>query len=126
ADAALGADFVHEVPLQRVILAEPFDRDDFSVLGLRERYEARTDDLAVQQHGAGAAFAFAASFLCPGQSTILAQHVEQALQWMRVDRCRRAVQRELHARRMVSGVAGISRTSIARWRIALMMAGRGP
>ena len=110
ADAALRAVVLDEGALQRMTAAKPFDGRDPRAVGVGERDQARVHRRAVEEHGAGAAFAFAASFLRAGQAAILAQDIEQALQRMRVDAAHRAVQRDAHAISF-SGVAGISRTS---------------
>ena len=68
---------------------------------------------------------FAAAFLGAGEPAVLAQHVEEARHRMRVDVGRRTVQREAHAA-MISGVAGTSRRSRPKCRIALTTAGAGP
>ena len=54
-------------------------------VGLRQRHQAAVDQLAVEQHGAGAALAFAAAFLGAGEAADLAQHVEQARHRMPVE-----------------------------------------
>ena len=46
-------------------------------LGLQQRDEAAVDEAAVEQHGAGAALAFAAALFGAGETQIVAQHVEQ-------------------------------------------------
>ena len=69
-----------------MLVAEPFDRDDVASFDLRERHEARAHRLAVDEHRARAALAFAAAFLRAGEAALLAQHVEQPRHRMRVER----------------------------------------
>ena len=74
--------------LQRMQLAvqrEAFDCLNVRALGLQHRNEATVHELAIHAHGAGAALAFAASLLGPGQMQIFAQHIEQALHGRRID-----------------------------------------
>src|SRR5262249_11797105 len=137
ADPALGADLVEDRLLERVRAAQALDRHDRGVLDLGDGDQARDDRLAVDQHGARAALAFAAALLRAGEPEVLAQHVEQALERVDVEHARLAVHDELHARApfdwarrgdacSTSGVAGIARTSSPAWRIAFTTAGAGP
>ena len=50
---------------------QSFDRNDVRTLGLKDRYEAAIYQRAVQQHGAGAALAFATSLFSTGQSQLV-------------------------------------------------------
>ena len=59
-------------------------RDDRAV-DLADRDEAADDDLAVDEHRAGAALALAAALLRPGQAEVLAQDVEQPAHPRHVD-----------------------------------------
>ena len=82
AEAALHRARVDERLLHRVQLvagAEALDRDDLVAVRLRREHEARADELAVEQHGAGAALALLARVLRARQPEPLAQRVEQAL-----------------------------------------------
>jgi len=58
---------------------DAFDGFDLAILHLSDGHETTVNDLAVDNHRAGAAFAFAASFFCPGQMKLLAQNIEQAV-----------------------------------------------
>src|SRR5437867_696454 len=126
ADAALRSRLVHEVPLQGMLVTEPLDGHDLAPLDLRCWDETRNDDLTVDEYCARSALSLATTLSRARQRAILAQHVEEALHRMRLDQCRLAVQRELHAARMISGVAGISHTSMPRCRMAFTIAGAGP
>jgi hypothetical protein len=101
---------LHEGSLQRMTSAQTLDSGDVRFGDLRERHETRVHRRAIDQHGAGATFAFSAAFLGAGQATRLAQHVEETRQRRRVDANAFSVQRELHVISF-SGVAGISRRS---------------
>ena len=78
-------------------LRRAFNGDDLAALGMRHRDDAGIDGHAVDQHGASAAFAFAASFLGASEAAILAKHVEQALHRMRRDGPASTVDRDDHA-----------------------------
>ena len=86
--AALGGAEIGERGLQRVELVallqalDGLDRPPLHLGGERQAGEHR---LAVDQHGAGAAFAELAAVLRAGQAELLAQHLEQGV----VDRERR-------------------------------------
>ena len=86
-----------ERALKRMPPAKAFDRRDARAFHLRDRHEARVHRLAVDEHRARAALAFAASFLGAGQPAVLAQHVEQTLHRMRR---RRVIALPLTVRRM--------------------------
>ena len=111
-----------------VILAarQPLDRGHAAGIALADRDQARVDGLAVEHDGARAALALAAALLGAGQPQVLAQHVEQALHGRRADVAWLSVDGQPHAAMTRSGVAGISRTSSPRCRMALITAGAGP
>src|SRR6267378_2402125 len=112
---------------QPATISQSLDRRDLAALDLAYRYQATVHDLAIDQHGAGAALTFAAPFFGAGRSEVFAQHIEQAPRSRTLERHGAAVQREAHAASTFSGVAGISssHTPVASW-IAAMMAGAGP
>src|SRR2546421_4418267 len=124
ADAALRAAELDEGLLQRMRAAEPLNRRHPRRGHLRDGHEARIDRLAVDEHGARAAFAFAAAFFRSRQPEVLAKDIEQPRHRVGVDTDAAPVQRELHAISF-SGVAGISRRSYPAWRSALITAGAG-
>ena len=91
ADPALGASGLEEGHLEQVEVVEhgrllgarpatpeAFDCPDGMAVDLADRHQARVDDLAVEEDGAGAALAFATALLRPGQAEVLAQDIEQA------------------------------------------------
>src|SRR5262249_49549899 len=125
-DAALRAAVLHERRLQRMTSAETFDRRHRRPIGVDGGNEAGIHRRAVDEHSAGAALAFAAALLRSGQAAVLAQRVEQALHGMNRQARALAVQDQLHAFMIFSGVAGISRRSTPACRSALMTAGAGP
>src|SRR6185295_5728616 len=121
--------------LARRPFGDPLDRLDAPALALEEGHQAGEDWLAFHHHRAGAALAFAASFLRAGQAEALAHHVEQALHRMAVHLDRLAVEGEggLHGvvssspRNNRSGVAGISSTGMpVAFSIACTAAGAPP
>ena len=59
--------------------ARPFDSLDFRSFGLQNWNQATVHKFTIHAHGTGAALAFAASLLGPGQLQIFAQYVEKAL-----------------------------------------------
>jgi hypothetical protein len=74
---------------------QPFDGDDVAPCALEGEEQARQGRLAVDQHGARAAFPELAPVLGPGQLEVFAQHfkerlvpVNQRLDPLRVDRQR--------------------------------------
>ena len=90
ADPALGSAVLEEALLDRVQRSggfggETFNGGDRRAVSLQDRHQAGVDELAIHQHGAGAALAFAAPFLGSGEAEVFAQHVEQALHGRRVD-----------------------------------------
>ena len=86
-----------ERALQRMPAAQALDRRDSRASHMGDRHQTGVHGLAVDQHRARAALAFAASFLRAGQTAVFAQHIEQALHRMRVSRYNAlAVQRETH------------------------------
>jgi hypothetical protein len=100
---------------QRVVVTEPFDREELGPLDLRKGHEAGANGLSVQQHGTGATFPFPTTFLRPGQPALLAQHVEQPSHRVRVDVDRPAVERETHQppAPIVAAIAVSGRRSLA-------------
>src|SRR5215211_2152179 len=105
AEAALHRARLSERLLHRMQLpfvGEALDRDDVVAVGLRRQHEARTDELAVEEHGARPAFALLASVLRAREAEALAQREEQALALADFRRARLAVdgQGELHARHL--------------------------
>ena len=75
---------------------KPFNRRHAGAGHLRDGDQAGIDRRAVDQHGAGAALAFSAAFLRPGERAVFAQHVEQTLERMRAEVRAFAVQSEAH------------------------------
>ena len=76
ADAALRTAVFDECLLDCMQLSfagcDAFDGFDLAILHLSDGHETTVNDLAVDNHRAGAAFAFAASLFCPGQAELLA------------------------------------------------------
>ena len=72
---------LHRVELS--VGAEPFDRHDGLAIALDGEHEARVHRAAVQQHRAGAAFAFGAAFLRAGEIQLIAKHLEQRVMRLR-------------------------------------------
>jgi hypothetical protein len=56
---------------------DPFNRFDRCAFNLRHRHQTTVDQLPIDQNTARPAFAFAATFLRPGEVQLLAQNVEQ-------------------------------------------------
>ena len=83
ADAALRAAVFDECLLDCMQLSfagrDAFNGLDVAILHLSDGHEATVNDLAIDRHCAGAAFAFAAPFLCSSQAELLAQNIQQAL-----------------------------------------------
>src|SRR5437660_6694828 len=116
------------------------DRRDRSAAHLGKRDEAGVHCFTADQDGAGAALSFAAAFLGSRQAALLAQNVQESLHRVRRDVDSLSVEPKPHGtldlearvsefemeERIRSGVAGISRTSIPRCRMALTIAGAGP
>ena len=101
ADAALRAAVMQKRLLQRMKLS--FERQSFhslnlGALGLQHGHKATVHQFAVHAHRAGAALAFAAAFLGPGQMQVLAQHVEQPLHGRNVHRAAFAIHCEADRR----------------------------
>src|SRR5262245_39588223 len=117
---------VDKRPLQRMPCPEPFDRRHCGAIAVDGGDEARIDGRAVDQNGARATLPFTASLLRARELAVFAQHVEQTLHRMHGETPAAPVDGQLHARRIFSGVAGISRTSMPAWRSALTTAGAGP
>ena len=82
------------------------------------RYQARVDDGAIEEHGAGAAFALAASLLGAGEREILSKRVEQAARARGHDLDRRPVDGKCEAHDSPSG-PGRGRASRRRRRALL-------
>src|SRR5216684_7848699 len=81
ADAALGSALFEEALLNGMeFLAddEAFDGGDFGAFGLQDGDEAGVDQVAVDQDGAGSAFAFAAALFGSGEVQVFAKDVEEA------------------------------------------------
>ena len=62
---------------QALAIGHSFDRSHARPFNLAQRHHAGVDDLAVEQHGAGSAFALAAPSLVPGETQVFTQNVEQ-------------------------------------------------
>src|SRR5262249_30411450 len=141
ADAALRTACFHEQTLQRrqaSVLREPLDRENPGAVRLRRGHEAGIGGPSVDEHGAGAALPFPASFLGAGELALVAQHVEQALHGRNLHPMRLAVDREPEgdlahaalaarsARKIFSGRTGIlSMRMPMAWAIADTTAGAG-
>src|SRR6185295_1640275 len=116
-----------EGALQRMLLAQALDGRHLGAFDVRERHQAGAHGFAIHQDGAGAALALAASLLGPREPALLPQHVEQPRHRRDVHVDLAGVQAEAHAASLiVSGSAGIERTSIPRCRMAFTTAGAGP
>ena len=63
---------------------DAFDGFDLAILHLSDGHEATVNDLAVDNHRAGAAFAFSATFFRARQVQLLTQHIQQTLHRIRV------------------------------------------
>ena len=72
AEPALEGVCPHEGVDERVV-AEPLDRRHLALVERRSQRDAREDGVSVEEHGAGAAMAFAAADLRAGQAQILSQ-----------------------------------------------------
>src|SRR6266545_3199682 len=72
-------------------ISQSLDRGDLAALNLAYGYQATVHDLAVDQHGAGTAFAFAAALFRAGGTQVFAQHVKQTACTDDVERNRAAV-----------------------------------
>jgi hypothetical protein len=69
--------------LQATVVLQAFDGDDGCAARLEDGNQAAIDERAIDQNGAGAAFAFAAAFLRSGESELVAKNVEEALHRIR-------------------------------------------
>src|SRR6187402_1657873 len=79
-NAALRAAMHDERVLQRLAgfrRSGALDRDHTAAFRMRDGDDARIHGDTVDQHGAGAALAFAAAFFRSGQAAVLAKHIEQ-------------------------------------------------
>src|SRR5207248_4097364 len=88
ADAALGPALFEEALLDGVeffVNAQTFDGGDVGAFGLEDGDEARVDEIAVHDDGAGSALAFAAALFGSGKVKVLAEDVEKALHWRGFD-----------------------------------------
>src|ERR1035438_6814922 len=88
ADAALRAAAIEERLLNRMKLAiccQAFNCLNIGALVLQHRHQATVYQLAVHAYRAGAALAFAATFLGSGKMQVFSQHIEQALHRRRLD-----------------------------------------
>src|SRR5262249_11376097 len=83
--------------VQLIFIGQAFDGSDAGAFGLQRGDEAAVHQSAVEFDGAGPAFAFAATFFCPGEMSMLAQHVEQARHRPRFERQRASVDRATYA-----------------------------
>jgi hypothetical protein len=82
ADSALRAAALDERALERrepPARFESFHGDEFGPVRLDCGDEARVHAAAVEQYGAGSALPLTASFLRPGETALVTQHVEQTL-----------------------------------------------
>ena len=89
ADSALRAVAIQKRFLQgmeSVVVRQALDGDDGCVVGLSDRNETAVHQFAVHQHGAGAAFAFAATLFCTCQAQLRSKYVQQALYGMDTNR----------------------------------------
>src|SRR5215469_15534770 len=87
--AALESAVIDESPLQRVkrvTLCEPLDRQDALARHIRKTRAARTHGGAVDEHGAGAADAFAATELRSRDAGIRAQRPQKRAAFARLER----------------------------------------
>ncbi len=64
-------------PVQSAVGGQPFNGDNACAACLQRRHEAAIHELAVQEHGARAAFALATAFLGPGEMKLFPQHIKQ-------------------------------------------------
>ena len=95
--SALGGAQISERFLQRVqaaVAGKAFDRRDRTAVAVDAEHEAREHRLAVEQHGAGAAFAQLAAVLGAAQVQVFTQNLEQRLVRRERDLGRFAVQRD--------------------------------
>src|SRR5215831_13738840 len=74
------------------------DCDHIAAFGVESERKTREYRLAVDEHGAGAAFAQLAAMFCSSQAEIFAQHFQQSLVWSERDVNWLAVQREANLR----------------------------
>src|SRR5262249_51384211 len=92
--AALEGAGFEERLLQRVelpALGEPLDGEDLFAGDGFDASEARADRLAVDQHRAGAAPAFAAAVFAAGQAKVVAEDAQEALTGLGPDRVPRTI-----------------------------------
>ncbi len=97
--------------LQPMSGAERLNGGHARALDLRERDQTRVHRCAIDQDRAGATLPFAAAFLGARETAVLTEHIKEALQRVRVETPRPAVESEPHESMIFSGVAGISRRS---------------
>src|SRR5207237_9663326 len=133
ADAALRPAAIEEALLHRRQLAasgDAFHCQHRRALDLADGDETGIDQLAVDQHRAGAALALAAAFFRAGEAEIFAQDVEQTFQRRRLETARDPVDGEFHdstARMTRSGLNGRSGISLpVACNTAPTTAGAGP
>ena len=96
--AALHRVFLDEGFLDRVqfpVLRQALDGFDVAAFDLRNLCLAGSNRIAVEQHGAGAALAFAAAVFGSREVQVLAQHLEQGAPGLCGDALRFPVEREL-------------------------------
>jgi hypothetical protein len=77
------------------VVAKTLDRRHLSALGGVDEGEARQDWNAVELDGAGAAVAFVAGNLRPGQPEVVAEHLGEGRAHLGLDRVALAVDGEL-------------------------------
>lgn len=121
--------------LERMASTQTFDCRDLGALDVRERDQTRVHRHAIDEDRARTALTLATSFLGSGQPAVLAQDIEQTLHRVRIDSHPLTVHRQVHSHEtrcgcwadmILSGKAGISRTSKPACRRALTTAGAGP
>src|SRR5207302_1752803 len=96
--AALHGAFLDEGFLDRMqfpVLRQSFDGLDFAPSDLRNLCLAGSDRTAIEQHGAGAALAFAAAVFGSREIQVFAQHLEQGAPGLCGNALRFSVEREL-------------------------------
>src|SRR4051812_5227942 len=71
---------------QPFAVSKPFHRENTASFDLTDRHQAAIHHLAVDQHGAGAAFPFTAPFFCAGETEVLSQNVEQTTRTSDIER----------------------------------------
>src|SRR5258708_28985487 len=77
--------------MQLIVRRDPFDRLNRRAGHLRDWHQTTVNDPVIDHHPARPALAFAATFLGAGPTQLLAQHVEQSLHAINMQRPDRAV-----------------------------------